>query len=45
LIRAIVYRCADGLRPPRAFSRVLDRICDEPRGAASVRITKIRITA
>jgi Protein of unknown function (DUF2924)/Resolvase, N terminal domain/Recombinase len=47
LIRAIAYRLQEkgrgGLKA--SAQRVLDRVCDEPRGAASVRITKTRITA
>ena len=47
LIRAIAYRLQEkalgGLKP--SAQRVLDRFCDEPRGSASVRITKTRINA
>ena len=47
LIRAIGYRLQEkalgGLKP--SAQRVLDRVCDEPRGSASVRITKTKINA
>jgi len=47
LIRAIAYRLQEkalgGLKP--SVQRVLDRVCDEPRGSASGRITKTRINA
>src|SRR5258708_38117550 len=47
LIRAIAYcvqeKALGGLKP--SAQRVLDRVCDEPRGSASVRITKTRINA
>jgi len=47
LIRAIGYRLQEkalgGLKP--SAQRVLDRVCDEPRGSASGRITKTRINA
>ncbi|MEA2649904.1 MAG: hypothetical protein QOG61_2339 [Candidatus Binataceae bacterium] len=47
LIRAIAYRLQEkalgGLKP--SAQRILDRVCDEPRGSASGRITKTRINA
>ncbi len=47
LLRAIAYRLQEkalgGLKP--SAQRVLDRVCDEPRGSASVRIMKTRINA
>ena len=47
LVQGIAYRLQEkalgGLKP--SAQRVLDRVCNEPRGAASVRITKTRINA
>ena len=47
LIGAIAYRLQEkalgGLKP--SAQRVLDRVCDAPRGSASGRITKTRINA